>query len=128
VLQCGARNHKALRKAYPVEPPTDLLLIQVRVSIHFHVCVAQYFTLVTRCIINIYILSGYLTMATIGKTRPDDDAQSVRTSSSSLYLGEEDRRYLEALKDRDYVATKHTRHPLGLVSVIAFILQQVIGK
>lgn len=66
-------------------------------------------------------------MATAHKIGSDDDAQSVRTNSSSLCLGEEDRRYLEALKDRDYVVTKHTRHPLGLFSVIAFILQQVIG-
>jgi hypothetical protein len=60
--------------------------------------------------------------------KSDDDVQSVRTTGSSLCLGEEDRRYLEALNDSDYVATKHTRHPLGLFSVIAFILQQVIGR
>jgi hypothetical protein len=57
-----------------------------------------------------------------------DGAQSVRSSNSSLSLGEDDRRYLEALKDRDHVATKNTKHPLGLFSVVAFILQQVIGK
>jgi hypothetical protein len=56
------------------------------------------------------------------------DAQSIRSSCSSLCLGEDDRRYLEALKDRDYVVTKNTRQPLGLFSVVAFILQQVIGE
>lgn len=57
-----------------------------------------------------------------------DGAQSVRSSTSSLSLGDDDRRYLEALKDRDHVVTKNTKHPLGLFSVVAFILQQVIGK
>jgi hypothetical protein len=42
-------------------------------------------------------------------------------------LEEEDRRYLEALRDRNHVATKTTRHPLGLFSVVMFILQQVLG-
>jgi hypothetical protein len=56
-----------------------------------------------------------------------DDTRSVRSNGSSLCLDEDDRWYLEALKDRDYVATKNTRHPLGLFSVVAFILQQVIG-
>jgi amino acid transporter len=57
-----------------------------------------------------------------------DDTLSVRSNGSSLCLDEDDCRYLEALKDRDYVATKNTRHPLGLFSVVAFILQQVIGE
>lgn len=57
-----------------------------------------------------------------------DDDQSVPSRSSSLSLGDDDRRYLEALKDRDHVATQNTKHPLGLLSVVAFILQQVIGK
>ncbi|OAK99544.1 amino acid transporter [Phaeosphaeriaceae sp. SRC1lsM3a] len=56
-----------------------------------------------------------------------DDNQSVRSGNSSLCLGDDDRRYLEALKDRDHVVTKNTKHPLGLFSVVAFILQQVIG-
>lgn len=56
-----------------------------------------------------------------------DDTCSIVSGNSSLSLDEEDRRYLEALTDKDYVATKNTRHPLGLFSVIAFILQQVIG-
>jgi hypothetical protein len=58
----------------------------------------------------------------------DHDVQSIRSNCSSLCLGEDDRRYLEALKDRDYVVTKNTRQPLGLFSVVAFILQQVIGE
>jgi hypothetical protein len=58
----------------------------------------------------------------------DADARSVHSNCSSLCLDEDDRRYLEALKDRDYVVTKNTRNPLGLFSVVAFILQQVIGK
>jgi hypothetical protein len=66
-------------------------------------------------------------MATTQSTGMHDSAHSVRTTGSSLCLGEEDRQYLEALKDRDHVVTKHTRDPLGLFSVIAFILQQVIG-
>lgn len=57
-----------------------------------------------------------------------DDNQSVRSGNSSLCLGDDDRRYLEALKDRDHVVTKNTKHPLGLFSVVAFILQQVIGR
>jgi hypothetical protein len=57
-----------------------------------------------------------------------EDSHSIHSANSSLCLGEDDRRYLEALKDRDYVVTKNTRHPLGLFSVVAFILQQVIGK
>lgn len=57
-----------------------------------------------------------------------DDVGSIRSTGSSFYLDEEDRRYLDALRDRDHVATKNTRHPLGLFSVVAFILQQVIGK
>jgi hypothetical protein len=58
----------------------------------------------------------------------NDDAHSVLSTDSGLYLGEDDQRYLEALKDEDYVVTKNTRHPLGLFSVVAFILQQVIGQ
>ncbi|KAF2747233.1 amino acid transporter [Sporormia fimetaria CBS 119925] len=56
-----------------------------------------------------------------------DDSASGRSANSSLDLEEEDRRYLEALRDRNHVATKTTRHPLGLFSVVAFILQQMIG-
>jgi hypothetical protein len=56
-----------------------------------------------------------------------EDARSTRSSNSSLDLDEEDRRYLEALRDRDHVATRVSRHPLGLFSVVAFILQQMIG-
>ena len=57
-----------------------------------------------------------------------EDTCSIRSSNISLDLEEEDRRYLDALQDRDHIATKSTRHPLGLFSVVAFILQQVIGK
>jgi hypothetical protein len=55
-------------------------------------------------------------------------AHSDSSSNSSLDLEEEDRRYLEALRDRNHVATKTTRHPLGLFSVVMFILQQMIGQ
>jgi amino acid transporter len=58
----------------------------------------------------------------------DCDLRSISSDSSNLCLDEEDRHYLQALKDRDYVVTKNTRHPLGLFSVIAFIVQQVIGE
>jgi len=54
--------------------------------------------------------------------------RSVRSNGGSLCLNSDDRRYLEALKDSDYVVTKNTRHPLGLFSVVAFIVQQVIGR
>lgn len=57
-----------------------------------------------------------------------EDAHSIRSSNTSLELDEEDRRYLEALRDGDHVATKVSRHPLGLFSVVAFILQQMIGE
>jgi hypothetical protein len=57
-----------------------------------------------------------------------EDTVSTHTSNSTLDLEEEDRRYLEALQDRNYVATKTTRHPLGLFSVVAFILQQMLGS
>jgi hypothetical protein len=57
----------------------------------------------------------------------ETDSRSLRSNDSGLYLGEDDRQYLDKLKDRDYVVTKNTRHPLGLFSVVAFILQQVIG-
>jgi hypothetical protein len=67
-------------------------------------------------------------MTTIDAIDMNEDTHSVRSSVNSLYLGEDDRRYLEALKDRDYVVTKNTRQPLGLFSVVAFILQQVIGE
>ncbi|KAH7088191.1 amino acid permease-domain-containing protein [Paraphoma chrysanthemicola] len=56
-----------------------------------------------------------------------DETRSIRSDRSSFCLDEDDRRYLEALKGRDYVVTKNTRNPLGLFSVVAFILQQVIG-
>jgi hypothetical protein len=56
------------------------------------------------------------------------DTCSLRSSNSSLDLEVEDRRYLEALGDEDHIAIKSTRHPLGLFSVVAFILQQVIGE
>jgi hypothetical protein len=56
------------------------------------------------------------------------DTWSLRSSNIGLDLEEEDRRYLEALQDSDHIATKSTRDPLGLFSVIAFILQQVIGE
>jgi hypothetical protein len=61
-------------------------------------------------------------------TESNEDAHSILSTDSGLYLGEDDQRYLEALKDKDYVVTKNTRHPLGLFSVVAFILQQVIGQ
>jgi hypothetical protein len=57
-----------------------------------------------------------------------DETCSAHSNSSSLDLDAADRLYLEALRDRDHVATKTTRQPLGLYSVIAFVLQQVIGK
>lgn len=53
---------------------------------------------------------------------------STSSSDNSLDLSEEDRRYLEALNDKNHVATKTTRHPLGLFSVVMFILQQMIGR
>ncbi|KAF2004027.1 amino acid transporter [Amniculicola lignicola CBS 123094] len=53
----------------------------------------------------------------------EEDVQSCR----SLDLGEEDNKYLAALGSKDKVATRHTRHPLGLFSVVAFIVQRVIG-
>ncbi|KAH7389905.1 amino acid permease-domain-containing protein [Pyrenochaeta sp. MPI-SDFR-AT-0127] len=56
-----------------------------------------------------------------------DDTHSIKSDDSGLSLNEEDRRYLEALTDKNQVATKNTRQPLGLFSVTAFILQQVIG-
>lgn len=56
-----------------------------------------------------------------------EDAFRTPSANSSLDLDDEDRRYLNALADRDYVATSNTRDPLGLFSVVAFILQQVIG-
>lgn len=56
------------------------------------------------------------------------DLRSVHSSDSNLCLDDEDRHYLQALKDNDYVVTRNTRHPLGLFSVIGFIVQQVIGK
>jgi uncharacterized secreted protein with C-terminal beta-propeller domain len=65
-------------------------------------------------------------MATNGEGH--EDTRSLRSINGSLYLGDDDRRYLELLKDKDYVVTKKTSHPLGLFSVVAFILQQVIGK
>jgi hypothetical protein len=57
-----------------------------------------------------------------------EDGDSSHSSNSSLDLEDEDRRYLEALRDRNHVATKTTRHPLGLFSVVLFILQQMIGS
>lgn len=57
-----------------------------------------------------------------------EDTRSLHSIDGSLCLGDEDRRYLELLKDKDYVVTKKTSHPLGLFSVVAFILQQVIGE
>ncbi|KAI4923463.1 hypothetical protein J4E85_008501 [Alternaria conjuncta] len=56
-----------------------------------------------------------------------DESCSVQSGDRSLCLDEEDRAYLEALNDKDVVATKSTPNPLGLFSVVAFILQQVIG-
>ncbi|KAI4619201.1 uncharacterized protein J4E87_007789 [Alternaria ethzedia] len=56
-----------------------------------------------------------------------DESFSVQSGDRSLCLDEEDRAYLEALNDKDVVATKSTPNPLGLFSVVAFILQQVIG-
>ncbi|KAF2272400.1 uncharacterized protein EI97DRAFT_445851 [Westerdykella ornata] len=56
-----------------------------------------------------------------------DDNTSTHSGNDSLDLEEEDRRYLEALNDEHHVATKTTRHPLGLFSVVAIILQQMIG-
>jgi hypothetical protein len=58
----------------------------------------------------------------------DEDVRSILSRDSGLRLCEDDQRYLDALEDRDYVVTKNTRHPLGLFSVVAFILQQVIGQ
>ncbi|KAF2026522.1 hypothetical protein EK21DRAFT_92359 [Setomelanomma holmii] len=55
------------------------------------------------------------------------EGHSIRSSQSSLCLDDSDRRYLDALKDKDFVVTKNTRRPLGHFSVVAFILQQVIG-
>jgi hypothetical protein len=63
-----------------------------------------------------------------GSREANEDTHSILSRDSGLYLGEDDQRYLEALKDEDYVVTKNTRHPLGLFSVVALILQQVIGQ
>ncbi|KAF2264189.1 amino acid transporter [Lojkania enalia] len=52
---------------------------------------------------------------------------SSQTANDGLDLPEEERMYLEALRSKDKVATRTTRHPLGTFSVIAFILQRVIG-
>lgn len=57
----------------------------------------------------------------------EQDAFSAHTNHSDLDLDEEDRRYLEALDDEHHVVTKITRHPIGLFSVVAFPLQQMIG-
>lgn len=56
-----------------------------------------------------------------------EDSRSINSSNSSLDLDEEDRRYLAALRDPNHVVTKSTRHPIGLFSVVAFILQQMLG-
>lgn len=56
------------------------------------------------------------------------EARSIYSANSTLDLDDDDRKYLDALADRDYVATKNTQHPLGLFSVVAFILQQIIGR
>ncbi|KAH8725895.1 hypothetical protein GQ44DRAFT_726624 [Phaeosphaeriaceae sp. PMI808] len=57
----------------------------------------------------------------------EDDVRSVRSNKNSLCLDEDDRQYPEGLKDRGQIVTKNTRNPLGTFTVIAFILQQVIG-
>ncbi|KAF2825914.1 amino acid transporter [Ophiobolus disseminans] len=57
----------------------------------------------------------------------DCDLHSIHSTDGSLCLDGEDRHYLQALKDKDCVVTTNTQQPLGLFSVFAFIVQQVIG-